>query len=269
MCIPPVPITEDILAKYAAFLARRLRPNSVKQYINIVRIMHLEVGYENPAKDSFLLKTTLRGIERSLGTMVHRKTPITPHLLLFIKEKLNFRLELDCVFWAACLVMFCGLFRKSNLFSKNGFKRSDIFINNDGVLELKVTSSKTIQCRERALTVRLPPIHPHPLCPVRAVCDAFRVTAPKPGGAPAFPMGGDVFDKKLKTVLANSEGNFASHSFRRGGAVWCLTQKIPSEVIKLMGDWKSNVYMQYLDEIPHQVMDFYRLQCLTALPQCQ
>jgi len=266
MCIPAVPITEENLAKYAAFLARRLKPNSIKQYINIVRIMHLEAGYENPSKDSFLLKTTLRGIERTLGSMVHRKSPITPQLLHAIKDKLNLRLKVDCIFWAACLVMFCGLFRKSNLFSKFCFKRSDILMNTDGVLELRVTSSKTIQCRERTLTVRLPPIHPHPLCPVRAVCEAFAATAPQAGDAPAFPMSGDMFDKKLKTILANSDGNFASHSFRRGGAVWCLTQKVPSEAIKLMGDWKSNVYMQYLDEIPSEVMDYYRLHCLTALP---
>ena len=228
--------------------------------------MHLEAGFKNPANDSFLLKTTLRGIDRTLGTWVERKTPISPELLLKIKGKLNLCLQVDCIFWAACIVMFCGLFRKSNLFSKSGFKRSDILISQDGVLEMKVTASKTIQCRERVLTVRLPPIHPHPLCPVRAVCEAFRVTAPQPGGALAFPLSGDTFNRKLKTVLADADGTFASHSFRRGGAVWCLMQKIPSEAIKLMGDWKSDVYMKYLDEIPSQVMDYYRLQCLTALP---
>ena len=41
---------------------------------------------------------------------------MTPELLLQIKEKLNFSKTMDCVFWAACMVMFHGLLRKSNLF---------------------------------------------------------------------------------------------------------------------------------------------------------
>ena len=57
--LPPVPASEKLISLYAVFLARRLKPASVKQYLNIIRILHLECGYVNPIKDSSLVKSTL------------------------------------------------------------------------------------------------------------------------------------------------------------------------------------------------------------------
>ena len=71
-------------------------------------------------------------------------------------------------------------------------------------------------------------------------------------------MSGAVFDKKLKAVT-QGEGNLSGHSFRRGGACWALSQNIPGEIIKIMGDWKSTVYMSYLDQLPQPVLDYYRV----------
>ena len=44
LCVPPVQANEKTIAMYAAYLARRLRPASVRQYLNIVRVIHLEAG---------------------------------------------------------------------------------------------------------------------------------------------------------------------------------------------------------------------------------
>ncbi|KAK7089168.1 hypothetical protein V1264_024786 [Littorina saxatilis] len=52
MDIMPVPVNEQTVAQYAAYLARRLKPSSIKQYINIIRILHLESGLPHPFKDS-------------------------------------------------------------------------------------------------------------------------------------------------------------------------------------------------------------------------
>ncbi|KAK7485543.1 hypothetical protein BaRGS_00023231 [Batillaria attramentaria] len=68
--IPPVPVTEREVALFATYLARRLKPSSVRQYINIVRIMHLEAGLGHPFEQSWLVKTTLRGIDREKGREV-------------------------------------------------------------------------------------------------------------------------------------------------------------------------------------------------------
>ena len=104
MCIPPVPVTEREVALYAAYLARRLKPSSVRQYINIVRVMHLESGLPHPFQDSWLVKTTLRGIDRDKGCSVNRKSPITPALLLSLKTQLNLSHPNDVIFWSACLI---------------------------------------------------------------------------------------------------------------------------------------------------------------------
>ena len=78
-------------------------------------------------------------------------------------------------------------------------------------------------------------------------------------------MSGAVFDRKLKPVT-QGEGNLSGHSFR-GGACWALSQNIPGEVIKIMGDWKSTVYMSYLDQLPQPMLDYYRVVFSHALPR--
>ena len=49
--VPPVPASHVLVSQYAAFLARHLTPFSVKQYLNVVRLIHLEANLTNPIKD--------------------------------------------------------------------------------------------------------------------------------------------------------------------------------------------------------------------------
>ncbi|KAK7464563.1 hypothetical protein BaRGS_00037873 [Batillaria attramentaria] len=109
MNIQPVPVSETTIAQYAAFLARKLQPTSVAQYLNIVRLLHLECGKPHPFDESWLVKSTLRGIEKVKGCAPNRKAPMTPQLLLQLKKKLNLARPPDCflgcdlsdVFWTA------------------------------------------------------------------------------------------------------------------------------------------------------------------------
>ena len=43
----PVPADQTTLLTYTAFLARDKRPSTIKNYLNLVRILHLEAGYKN------------------------------------------------------------------------------------------------------------------------------------------------------------------------------------------------------------------------------
>jgi len=45
----------------------------------------------------------------------------------------------------------------------------------------------------------------------------------------------------------HSGGGFSGHSFRRGGASFMLRVGIPGELIKIMGDWRSDTYPWYID----------------------
>ena len=40
---------------------------------------------------------------------------------------------------------------------------------------------------------------------------------------------------------------YSGHSFRRGAATWALQVGIPTEVIQVLGDWKSESYKNYID----------------------
>ena len=267
---------------YAAYLARRLKPTSVRQYLNAVRLLHLENGYDNPCAGNWHLQSTLKGIDRTLGISVSRKTPINPELLLRIKATLYRDKIIDCNFWAAAMVMFFGMFRKSNLFPEKTtdfsphkqFTRAD-FVLNSSYVSLEVKYSKTIQCKERKFHVKLPLLNTQ-LCPVNALVAAFRSTQ-LPRHAPAFvvnasgtPMTGRVFTDRLKEAVARcgeDPAQFASHSFRRGSATWALSCGVPGELVKSMGDWKSTVYMYYLDDLPDSVWTAYMHQFSNHLPK--
>ena len=48
-----VPLSVDNACRYIAFLSHRLCFNSIKQYLNVVRVMHLEAGHSNPFHNSW------------------------------------------------------------------------------------------------------------------------------------------------------------------------------------------------------------------------
>lgn len=135
------------------------------------------------------------------GVSVARKAPVTPPMLLAIRSQLNLSFPMDCVFWSACLTMFFGLLRKSNLFCNEGGERSskrltrDCFLveSNQRCVTVIIKWSKTNQFKDRVLKINLPLLSPHPLCPVSAVVQAFTMHSPSSPTAPAFPLSGPAF----------------------------------------------------------------------------
>ena len=264
MDISPAPITVINLTRYAAYLASRLSFASVGKYLNIVRIIHRELGLPNPLDDNYSLNMVLKGIRRAKGDLVHRKLPITPTILLKIRLGLNLTKPHDTLFWAACLVAFFGLFRKSNLAPKSSasFHKDKHFVVGDlnkcnlG-LSLSVKWTKTIQCKERQFTVPLPFLPHHPLCPVTALMSLLLLHGRVDEKAPLFSLGTatsvltqSAFVNKLHHTLTSvglDASNYSGHSFRRGGASWAFEVGLPGEVIQSMGDWKSHAYLAYLE----------------------
>ena len=280
--VAPTPASNLLITQYAAYLARRMKPSSVRQYLNVIRLLHLEDNRDNPLKDNWYVKSTLAGIDRKLGNPTNRKVPVTPTLLMEIGTHLDRKNIADTMFWAAAMVMFFGTFRKSNLlpekvtsFSKDKqFVRSDFVCSTDGTVLINVKYSKTIQFKERSYVIKLVKSD-HVLCPVTALYNAFSL-CPLHGSSPAFvqnesglPMTGRVFNKRFKEILQSCGKDptlYASHSFRRGSATWALQCGIPGEIVKQMGDWKSSCYELYLDQIPQSVHDYYRLRFVHMLP---
>ncbi len=98
---PPVPISTLNTCRFAAFLARRLKFTSIQQYLNILRVLHLELGLPNPILDNWHLRSLLQGIKKSKADSTNRKLPITPELLLKFHSVLSMSDPTHIVFWAA------------------------------------------------------------------------------------------------------------------------------------------------------------------------
>ena len=261
----PVPVSTVTLTRYVAFLARTLHFSSIKQYLNILRILHLEAGFPNPLQGNWLLQSVLMGIKRDKGTSVRQKRPISPEILQKMLSVLDLADPLDACVWAAALVAFFCFFRKSNLLprSASAFDVNlnlcvrDVIFFSWGAF-IVVRWSKTIQFRERVLRVPMPLLHGHPLCPVSALLHSLRLNRPVCPGDPLFTflrqgkgkvLTHGVFVQRLRELLRQvglPAQDFSGHSFRRGGASFAFEAGVSPDLIKLQGDWRSEAYQRYI-----------------------
>ena len=260
----PVPVLSLHLYRYVAYLGTRLKPSSIKQYLNVIRILHVENGYQSPLKDDWTLKTILSGIYRIKGLTVNRKFPITVQMLFQIKSVLCDTSSFDLTFWAPCLVAFYGMMRKSSLFpSEMSGVRLQLqhCIVHDWGLSLVMRYSKTVQYKERQTFVALPWNRNAILCPARTLLISVKMSGSyRPDhslfsyklGSRIHQMTYSLFTSKLKSVFGSlgiSCHKYSGHSFRRGGATHAICSGLPAEIIKSQGDWKSLAYLGYIDVV--------------------
>ena len=266
LSIPLVPISQQDLGRYIVYLSRKLSFSSVRQYLNIVRLLHLEVGLKNPLDDNWYASSILKGVRRVKGDNPSQKLLITLDILHKVFVTLNLLSSFDRAFWAACLVGFFSFFRKSNLLvpshilfdPKRHICASDVQFSPDGAI-LTVRWSKVIQFRERTLHIPLPKIVNSPFCPSSALLRVALENLPCPtpvplirycsAGASNVPLTHKEFTDKLRgclTACGLPASSFSGHSLRRGGASFALECGLPVDLIKLQGDWNSNAYERYL-----------------------
>ena len=62
-----VPASPSTICDYSSFLARSLKSSSIPCYLNVIRILHVDAGYENPLERNWQLTMVKRGISRKLG----------------------------------------------------------------------------------------------------------------------------------------------------------------------------------------------------------
>jgi hypothetical protein len=258
-----VPITQRDLARYIAYLSYRLKFSSIQNYLSVVRLLHLESGYSNPIS-TYYITSTQKGLKRVLGDARGQKLPITPSILLSIRQLLSFTNPLHVSFWAVCLVAFFSFFRKSNLLPENSalfnpqqhLSVPNISFTNQGAL-ISVSWSKTIQYQNRTLTIPLPFMPASPLCPSTALWLSIQQSTPQ-GVSPfqyhsvsgltflTYPH----FLHLLKSFLQQlgiNPGYYSGHSFRRGGASFALQAGANPELVQAQGDWRSEAYKLYID----------------------
>jgi hypothetical protein len=131
--LTPVPAEQITLKTYVAYLSRTIKPSGIGGYLNIIRILHLEYGLANPLEKNFEVNLIKKGVARQLGSPALQKLPLDIEMLKLLYVHVDFTSNLDVAFWAALLVGFFGLLRKSSLLLKNasdnpssGLRRCDI-----------------------------------------------------------------------------------------------------------------------------------------------
>ena len=196
--------------------------------------------------------------------MVRQALPVTPRILADILRYLDLASPKDSTFWCLCLFAFLAVARKSNLVPTRvdnfnptrQLTRADVKVT-PSCLFLRFTWTKTIQFGQRHLHLPLMAIPGSAFCPVRAYENMCRLV-PGKQTQPAFMIWQGVkkvpytyprWQRRFKLLLKRSgrdHTKFSSHSFRRGGATFAFRAGVPAEAVKLMGDWRSDSYLQYL-----------------------
>jgi hypothetical protein len=258
-----IPASQETLCSYVAFLSRTISSNSVKGYLNAVRILHLEAGLANPLESNWELNMITRGFSRLLGKPPKQKLPITIDILLDIQRSLSNH-PLDRAFWTACLIAYFGFLRKSTLLPSSAEQVQGKFISRADVVNFSLNSffvnirfSKTIQFGQRVLSLPYVSCADVRLCPVRALLTHLG-TSSLGLSRPLFnfvlngveiQFSNAMFMKKLRDQLrltGHPASQISCHSFRRGEASLAYMVGLSATDIKLRGDWKSNAYERYL-----------------------
>lgn len=262
MSITFLPITKEGISLYIAFLAhvKQFRFQTIQNYLVIVKHLHKTNGFNDPVKDNWQVLHLLQGVKRVLGTAQGCATPITPEMLLCVKEQLNMYKLLHLSVWTACLIGFFGMLRPGN-FLKRDKSVPILRIHQIECREMDYIISfdytKTIQFRQKQLRVILPYLPEHPLCPASALFRLLNLHAllGSDGQTPLLcesvskVLSYDFFISFVNDILfkAGYEQRVTGHSFRRGGATWAFNTGCPGEVIQDIGFWKSDAYVRYIE----------------------
>lgn len=237
---------------------------TILNHLSSLKHAHQIAGYELTWSSNYHFQLLLRGTKRFLGQAVARKYAITPSILHAAFDHFNLSLPLHAAMWALFLVAFFTFLRKSNLVPDNLRRISPKVITRASLAftpvgaNIHVSATKTIQCQQRSLDLPIPRVPGSRLCPIFALRRHLSLN-PGPVSAPLFsvisgsglqPITYKQFCAFLSRVISSLQldpSKFSPHSFRRGGATFAFDCHIPSEIIKLQGDWQSDAYLVYLE----------------------
>lgn len=290
---PLLPASDQEVAEWFA-ASPHLTAATLRNYYYGLAAAHVDNGLPCPALCNRLLPfSVLRGVKRDRRDVVKRVQAISVADLRKVALVIRARLGAggwvsaatklnDLACFAAMLVGFYAMLRKSNLTGPKALRRADITPERTPggvVVWAALHHTKTIQHGERVHRVPVRQVHgtggraSDDLCPVRALADHVQLTSTAPRGACLFqwvtPAGRLVdmthvaFVQRMRELLQAAglnPGAFTGHSLRRGGATMAFELKCDVRFIALHGDWTSDVVYQY-----HQVSDRSRCEIASIM----
>ena len=256
-----LPASAQVLTRYVQYSSGHLKAHeSMLSYLSGVKKLHISLGYPVAQFDDLMLKLTLRGLHHNNTHVPNQALPITIEILQKMEEKLNLENKEDALFWAACLMGFFLLLRKSNLVPNSSatfdgskqLKRSDFEFFED-MAKVTLHWTKTKQFGGVPLKLALPVIPGSKLCPVNAIRRVFNMIPTGPdshclvksnGSHLTYPQ----LQRRLKTMseVLKLPRKLTSHSMRAGGMTSAFLAGVPSELLRQIGDFKSDCYLRYI-----------------------
>lgn len=263
--LQPFPISVQSSIRYISYLVTQKRTyGTILNHISSLKYAHQIARYELTWSSDYRFQLLLSGAKQFLGQAVSRKSAITPSILHAASDLFNFSIPLHATMWALFVIAFFTFLHKSNLVPDNPQQISSKVITWANLVftpsgaNIHVSASTTIQCQQRALVLPIPSISGSHLCPISAL-QRHSSLNPRPSSVPLFtvlpgsglePITYRQFSGFLSRVVSRlnlDPSRFPPHSFRRGRATLAFDCHIPSEIIKLQGDWQSNAYLVYFE----------------------
>jgi integrase len=220
----PLPASPEVVASYIAECAGRLKVGSIQRRLNAIAEAHKAHGLESPTS-SGIVRNTLKGIRRTLGTATLQKAPAVTEEIRAMIDATGAGL-IGARDRALTLLGFAGAFRRSELV---GLDVADLAFTRDG-LTVTLRRSKTDQDGQ-GRKIGIPYGSNPDTCPVRnlqawleqaaigegpvfrAVSRHGRVRAGKLSGIDVARI-----VKKLANLAGLDAAKYAGHSLRAGHA---------------------------------------------------
>ena len=259
---------------FAVQQAERVGAGTVGSYLAAVRALHVEHVGEVLWDGGVRLPQLLAGIRRRLLRPGRRRAPVTLDLLRLWRGLLDLSQPYHRSLWAAVLLAFFGLLRKSEFtVAAAGRFDPDFHLSRGQVrftrersgaitsMDVYVRFSKTAQF---GTNVAVPVARVGGLlCPVEAMlqhlggqeCPAWQASWPLFSGggvgAPAsLPLTGPLFAAELRSLVSRTPalaGTVLSpHSLRIGGAMALFQAGAPDTLIQMVGRWRGLSFADYL-----------------------
>ena len=263
--LPPLPLREQSLCQFAAFLSGSVSWGTVRSYLSALRFHQIAAGLPDPSLPSFpRLSYLLKGIHKHSPDHKHvKRQPITPDILTRIHSAWSQGPPTfdKVMLWAAFCLAFFGFMRAGE------FTYSPRESPLDGTL---LVSDVRVDSRDnpQVVVVFLKTSKTDPfgtgahlylgrtgavLCPVVAVLGYLAIRPKHPGPLFVFEDGTPLSRAHLVTHLHRAlsqagieTANISGHSFRIGAASTAARAGFSDSLIQTLGRWKSSAFTAYI-----------------------
>ena len=100
--LQPLPSSVHYLCRYIIFLAANLKVyQSIKHYLNGVRVLHACNGIKFELLDNFEVRLVLQAVKRRLRNAPFAKLPVTPDILMLIYGTIDVSEPFHAALWCS------------------------------------------------------------------------------------------------------------------------------------------------------------------------